>query len=204
MRDEVNKGNNTINAVLVEDIVLNRDVLSDDGALNRGMFTAWTPIGTTSSAYNGVFDGNGHSVSGLYYSDANGLCVGLFGCVGMRGVVRDLTVDDSYLKGKNAVGAIAGYNAGIVESCVNESLVIGGAAVGGIVGLNDGTVENCTDNGWVTSDDALNGGIIGGTNSGEDSDVPNAGDKNNLVLWVMILFVGLGAVSITWIKRKLN
>ena len=69
-------------------------------------------------------------------------------------------------------------------------------------------MENCTDNGWVTSDDALNGGIIGGTNGGtnggEDSDVPNAGDKNNLVLWVMILFVGLGAVSITWRKRKMN
>lgn len=201
--NEVNNGNNAINAVLVNDIVVNSDVLTDDGLLNRGIFTLWTPIGNTSSAYNGVFDGNGHSVSGLYYSDVNGLCVGLFGCVGARGVVRNVTVDDSYLLGKNAVGAIAGYNAGVIENCVNASSIIGGAAVGAFAGLNDGTVENCTDNGWVTGDDTLNGGTIGG--EGPGADIPETGDETDLLLWALVLCVSFGTVvAITKKERKME
>jgi len=197
MRNEVNSGNNSINAVLVADVVLNSNVLTEDGMLNRGIFTSWTPIGNTSSAYNGVFDGNGHSVSGLYYSDANGLCVGLFGCVGADGIVRNLKVSDSYLLGKNAVGAISGYNAGVISNCVNESSVIGSAAVNAFAGLNDGTVENCTDNGWVTLDDSQ-GGMIGGGNS----DIPNAGDKPNLLLWMLVLCISIGIGTVLCKKKS--
>ncbi len=203
LSEEVNGGDNTINAVLVNDIVLNEDVLTDDGLLNRGIFTLWKPIGNTSSAYNGIFDGNGHTVSGLYYSDVNGLCVGLFGCVGARGVVRNVTVADSYLLGKNAVGAVAGYNAGVIENCINASSVIGGAATDAIAGLNDGTVENCTDNGWVTSDDALNGGTIGGTQGGESSGggSPDAGDKNDILIWSLMLGIVVAAATVISKKR---
>ncbi len=196
LSNEVNSGNNSINAVLVADVALNSNVLTEDGMLNRGIFTLWTPIGNTSSAYNGVFDGNGHSVSGLYYSDVNGLCVGLFGCVGANGIVLNLTVSDSYLLGKNAVGAIAGYSAGAISNCVNESSVIGSAAVNAFAGLNDGTVENCTNNGWVTFDDSQ-GGMIGGGNS----DIPNAGDKTNLWLWMLVLCISIG-VGIDLCKKK--
>jgi len=108
-----------------------------------------------------------------------------------------LTVSDFYLLGKNAVGAISGYNAGVISNCVNESSVIGSAAVNAFAGLNDGTVENCTDNGWVTLDDSQ-GGMIGGGNS----DIPNAGDKPNLLLWMLVLCISIGIGTVLCKKKS--
>lgn len=73
--DHVNQGNVTACAILMADITVNTGVLNNNGDLTGGTFEIWTPIGSWGSllgsynGYSGEFDGNGHTISGLYFSD---------------------------------------------------------------------------------------------------------------------------------------
>lgn len=72
----VNNGQNTINAILINDIVVNKGTVSENSSNVR----VWEPIAEGSinhesrrlsdndNLYLGVFDGNGKTISGLYYS----------------------------------------------------------------------------------------------------------------------------------------
>lgn len=71
--------NKSANAVLTADIVVNANVLKSDGTLNEGTFKEWTPIATSASPYTGIFDGQNHTISGLYFNQENSYDVGLFG-----------------------------------------------------------------------------------------------------------------------------
>lgn len=125
---------------------------------------AWTPIGNENGsdaelAFSGTFDGNGHTISGLYinitgsYSPAKKgrLYQGLFGCV------EDGTVQNLIVTGSVTIGN---------EKSVNVSYI------GGIVGINDGgKVQNCGFYGTVSAKQNVsktpkdctkdNGGVVG-------------------------------------------
>ena len=91
----VNKGNSGACAVLTQDILINRNVLTVDGDLNDSPHppaNEWIPINN----FSGTFDGDGHTISGLYYS-GSGDYVGLFGYVGSGGQVENVSVVDSYI-----------------------------------------------------------------------------------------------------------
>lgn len=127
----------------------------------------WTPIGNETYPFTGVFDGNGHAITGLAVSIDTGNAQdveeypGLFGVV--SGTVTGVTVDVStYSRGVGTVraGGIAG---GVIENCFvsgrMESKATGGD--GGIVGfLDGGMVKSCI----VTAsmiDNGLSGGVCG-------------------------------------------
>ena len=190
----VNGGEETVNAVLTADITINKDVLnslsfSENGTVteNGTSFRAWTPIGNAYHCFRGVFDGNGHSISGLYFNDNTVSDVGLIGSSGstLSGcTIRNITVKDSFFMGKSTVGAIAGrlvYSS--VKNCSQSGLVIGmTGTVGGIVGYGDNVnIENCLNEGTVglmTSRGPRGeqvGGVIGGLNEGELKECRNKG-----------------------------
>ena len=162
----VGGGNTAINGELTKDIVVNTDVLRDDGFLNGdgSNFRVWTPIGNDTNTYTGIFDGNSHTISGLYINDTAKDYVGLFGYV-KGGIVRNVTVSASCISGQNYVGGMVGYNyAGRIENCVNEGLVVGAVYyVGGVVGYNeDGTVTDCsnTSSAYFGANEYI-GGVVG-------------------------------------------
>lgn len=120
---------------------------------------AWTPIGNSDSVFAGTFDGNGHTISGLYinitgsyYPAKKGrLYQGLFGCV------EDGTVQNLIVTGSVTIGN---------EKSVNVSYI------GGIVGINNGgKVQNCGFYGTVSAKQNVsktpkdctkdNGGVVG-------------------------------------------
>lgn len=153
-------------AILKSDICLNactagKSVLLSNGLLNNGLFEQWTPIGSSDKAYTGTFDGDGHSIRGLYYEDKGANDVGLFKYTGVGAVVRNLVMEDSYIAGKHRVGSIVGYNNGTVSDVYNKSTVEGmtgiGNYAGGIVGYNNGTVKNVYNKAAH-----LSGGYVGG------------------------------------------
>ena len=167
LADTVNNyGYRTIKAKLVADIVVNDSVLDADGNPNGIFFRSWTPIGTTSNYYQGTFDGQGHTISGLYFSNTTnnsypygGNYVGLFGYIS-GGTVKDLGVIDSYIHGYQYVGAISG-SYGTITNCYNAGTVKGAYYyTGGICGYN-GTQTNCYNSGVVTSTNQYTGGICG-------------------------------------------
>ncbi len=121
---QVNTGNTGINAQIVKDITINRNVLNEDGTLNTAeasTFSWWTPIGTAEKPYTGLFYGYGHYISGLYFNDDTVEYGGLFGVV--NGKVDGVGIVDSYFNGGEYVGAIAGQNNNVISVCFSTALV---------------------------------------------------------------------------------
>lgn len=168
-------------ATLTADIVVNRDLLSslqydESGNVSNGtFFIAWTPIGTSNLPYRGTFDGNNHTISGLYFNDVYSGYAGLFGC--NAGKIINVGVIDSYFNGSGYIGGVCGYNYAAsestptIENCYNTGTIIGSAdEVGGVCGCNyadserTSTIKNCYNTGMVSSSssgDYSFGGVCG-------------------------------------------
>ena len=100
----------------------------------------WTRIGTW-PGYSGVFNGQGHRITGLNFSAAT---TELFGLLNVRGVIKNLQLIDVNLYGSS------GSAAGIVEQ--NEGQIIACSVTGkisaygrtcGIADLNYGRITAC-------------------------------------------------------------
>ena len=159
--------NTSANAILTANITVNTDVLSVNGSLNIDTFTVWTPIGNTAAIYSGTFNGNGKTISGLYFNDSNGLCVGLFGF--NSGIIKNVTIVDSYLQGNQMIGGVCGYNLKEVTNCCYTGIIRGSGSetvVGGVSGGNYGKITNCYSAGTINGNMyvggvcAINGGKI--------------------------------------------
>lgn len=97
---------------MTADVTVNRNVLTEDGSLNGNgsNFEQWKPIGKEKTPFCGTFDGNGHSISGIYINGKDeDVYLGLFGL--LSGTVTSVTIKDSYIKGgeKSYCGGVAGY-----------------------------------------------------------------------------------------------
>ena len=151
--------NKSANAVLTADIVVNANVLKSDGTLNEGTFKEWTPIATSASPYTGIFDGQNHTISGLYFNQENSYDVGLFGR--NNGKIANAGILDSYFYGTSKVGGMCGNNyTGTISNCYNTGSVSGIGTAGGVSGYNDGgTITNCYNVGSVGGS-----GYVGGVN----------------------------------------
>lgn len=150
-------------AKLTTDITVNSAVLKLDGSLadNSRDFYAWTPIGSEATPYKGTFDGNNHTISGLYFNDEHSGYAGLFGC--NAGKIINVGVIDSYFKGSGYIGGVCGYNYAAsestptIENCYNTGTISGSAdEVGGVCGCNyaeegTSTIKNCYNTGMVSS-----------------------------------------------------
>ena len=130
-------------AKLMNDITVNEGVLDASGNLNSGKpFIEWTPIGIHLN-YSGTFDGQGHTVSGLYLDNTGTAYVGLFGI--NCGTIQNVGVVDSYFNCEDYVGGVCGMNLhdgteGImsvtISNCYNTGAVNGRRYVGGVCGYN--------------------------------------------------------------------
>jgi len=111
----------------------------------------WTTIGTLTDSFTGEFDGNGHTVRGLYINAPGEDNKGLFGLVGGNAEIRDLTVYGS-VTGREGVGGLVSYlNGGTIRGCKSLVTVTGERTTGGITGYFwRGTVDDCTVAGTVT------------------------------------------------------
>ena len=152
------KRNLFVNAVLKADIVINKNVLKSDGTLNDGTFKEWTPI----ELYGGIFDGQNHTISGIYFNHTEKACVGLFGEVGHGSQVSNVRIMNSYINGQEKVGGVCGHNGGIITNCSNVGVVSGtGNRVGGVSGNNYGTITNCSNAGTASGTSWQIGGVCG-------------------------------------------
>lgn len=111
----------------------------------------------------GIFDGNGHTVSGLSIT-RDGSNMGLFRYVDTSAVIQNLTVSGEVTPdgSRSAVGGIAGHNAGKIQNCFFDGTVSGSDDVGGIAGINaiTGIIDGCHSKGVITGDHRV-GGVVG-------------------------------------------
>ncbi len=126
----------------------------------------WTAVGNRSNEYTGTFDGNGHTITGLTIkADGTGQ-QGLIGNLGSDGVVKNLTLESVSISDADggSIGAVVGYNYGIVSDCSVSGTIGGSDNIGGVVGRNYGTVTNCHSTCTVTGTSDV-GGVVGYNNS---------------------------------------
>lgn len=94
--------------ILKNDIVLNSGVLTAVAGGTDGSLQQWTPIGRRANpdddvhSFCGSFDGDGHTVSGLYIDNSSkGVdflrYTGLFGAVGIGGLLHNIYICDAYI-----------------------------------------------------------------------------------------------------------
>ncbi len=156
--------NASADAVLVNDIIVNTNIVNEDGVFGG---KSWTPIGEYPTRYTGIFDGQNHTVSGLYFNDSGVNNIGLFGTLGTNGKISNVGVVDSLFFGGARVGGICGAKYGTVENCYNTSNINGTDFVGGICGNNyGGDIRNCYNTGVVSATGNYIGGICGILNKG--------------------------------------
>lgn len=148
---------------------------------------SWKPLGSEEQPFVGTFDGNYHKITNLrIQTNVAENNHGLFGYIGVAGTVKNTVVkvmDNSYVKGGNNVGAIAGYNAGIIDQCgleasaVSDTFTVSGSEnVGGIAGYNAGSISGCFNRAEIYSSGDYAGGITGYTINGSVLESYNTGE----------------------------
>lgn len=99
--------------------------------------TGWVPVGVSSVEDSLVFDGNGHTITGLRISSSNSTYAGLFSLIpGSNSKIKNLTLT------------------GVDINC-------GSQYIGGMVGKMDGKIEGCKVTGTVQGNGTYTGMLAG-------------------------------------------
>ena len=170
------------NAKLIADIVVNKNLFNENGELTADSLSLrkWNPIGdayTSAEAYHkgkigtfcGMFDGQGHSIEGLYFNDSivfrneSVKCgAGLFGYI-KDATIKNVNLVNCYFKTFDKVGGIVCHAENSrIDSCSFSGIIhTHGDLAAGILGQfidysNEGkskkSVTNCTNYAKIIQD----------------------------------------------------
>ena len=135
-RDEVNAGNSFAGWTIT---------LGDDIDISG---ENWIPIGNVVNSFQGTFDGDDYTITGLTIDNSKLAYAGFFGYID-AGCVRNITFEDVEINAGSYVGTVAGYTNATYDDCVIENIFVegcvqitGGDAVGGIIGGGDATLRD--------------------------------------------------------------
>ena len=149
-------------------------LLTDISTSGASEHIDFSPAGDSSHPFEGIFDGNGYTLSILYIdNDDNKDNIGFIGY--NKGTIKNLRVRNMYMNTARYGGIICGINDGLIENCstlgvmsyiTNPTYSIYN---GGITGSNNGTIRKCLVNAQISSPSdggGMSGGIAG-ENTGE-------------------------------------
>ena len=155
---------------LTADIDLNPGCVASESGMT-GSPTQWTPISSSSKPFAGTFDGQGHTISGLYLNSTVAM-QGLFVKTASTATLKNFKLKNSYLTvntgsaGANCFGSIAGQAAGTFEKIYSNAIVDGYLQrVGGLVGQTSGALSltDCwfAGSALIRTNSSYLGGLIG-------------------------------------------
>ena len=168
----VNTNNLSAKAVLVADIVYNDNLFSkitlDDvnvATVNEeDTVYTWQPIANGNN-FTGSFDGQGHSITGLYINESSP--AGLFVKTGSGSTIANVVIKDSYIRGTICGGIVVNADGSAITNCaVENSYVVGSqsAGTGGIVGNSasvNTVIQFCYNTSTIYTSKSDAGGILG-------------------------------------------
>ncbi|WP_337562907.1 hypothetical protein [Prevotellamassilia timonensis] len=133
----------------------------------------WTPIAKydiykydSEYHFDGVFDGNGHTISNLYINDEKGSNLGLFGYIkptasSAPASVKNLKMASVQIVGESYIAAVSGSGSGVTFENIE---VISGSIAGtrNISGISScvGNAKNCINRADVTASSMYAAGVI--------------------------------------------
>ena len=139
----------------------------------------WLPIGTSNSNFQGNFNGDGKTISGIFhFSDKDGIDLGIFGSVNNI-QISNLTVDGDIIYQSTllstsslgvSIGGIVGRTTYRIINCTHigsmtaeNTVYTSGLQMGGIVGSSSSNISGCTQRGGALSANMPKGrGSVGG------------------------------------------
>ncbi len=126
----------------------------------------FSPVGTINSArFQGEYDGDGYTISGLTIHRENQDNVGLFGYVNNFGKVENVGLIDANITGRSNIGGLIGQsiNATVTNSYSTGKVTSSSFRTGGLIGYaNSTTITGTYSKASVQSDGGSNiGGLIG-------------------------------------------
>lgn len=197
-------------------------ILTDDIDL---LNLTWTPIGSDgTNAFKGTFDGQGHTVKNLNVSIAGKApqAIGLFGTIGNKAVVENLTIENAVIDATGATGdAVPGAGVAVGNGFTDEiirNVTVRNSSVrayrqaAGIVGSTYGNVSGCTventtitlvpeytsKNEWDNADKA--GAIVGYTGEGSytftDNTVTNVTVSGYRHIGAIVGYINYGNIEV--------
>lgn len=151
-------------------IYLGADIVINSGDASEWAKNApkqvWTPI----REFAGTIDGKGHKISGIYALGVN-RSVGLLTDTKATSVVKNLRLENSYIKGLNdkGTGSIVGCGSGTLNFVYSNAIIEGQSSnCGGFIGYMKAGKTNLIENCWfdgsvqVSSNMAIStGGLVG-------------------------------------------
>lgn len=154
--------------------------LSNDITLDSNI--PWTPIGSDTNMFEGVFDGNNKSISGLYMN-SNQNYQGFIGI--NKGIIKNINISSDCIASSIGwrSGILCGENRGTIENCTSRGTLdytinTGKHWQGAICGFNNGgIIKNCANYGNITGYGNV-GGIAGGC--GNDGIILNCLNLGNI------------------------
>ena len=123
----------------------------------------FNPIGNSSNYFTGVYDGDGHTISGLVINRPTTDCIGLFG-VADGADIKNLGIIGVSINGDSFTGGLVGINyvQSTISNCYSTGTVSGSSYTGGLVGrnYNQSTISYCYSTG-IVSGSSFTGGLVG-------------------------------------------
>lgn len=122
------------------------------------------------TSFEGTLDGNQKTLNNIGFSDKSQGYLGLFGAIGSKGTVSDLTIGDGSISSTKAhVGGFAGKMAGTLKNCINKANVSTTANyAGGMAALVQATGKliNCINYGEINAATGYAAGITAESEAG--------------------------------------
>jgi len=150
-------------------------VLTKDIALNNGDAKTWTdtapmydwiPIGNTSDGFQGTFEGNGNTISGIYLKASAGT-QGLFGTATNASKLQNFKLKNScFLSTKGTIGSIAGIEYGTATGIYSDAHVESAATgeyarISGMFGILGGYQKAQINKCWFAGTVVAAGDMVG-------------------------------------------
>ena len=134
--------------------------------------TGWDPIGNSTTAFTGNYDGGNFTISNLYINESLAEIKGLFGYI-VTSTVENINLANVNVTGENYTGALVGYSysASYVTNCSSTGSITGLNHVGGLIGNTDlAYTLNCSSSADVAGAESI-GGLIG---MNDESEITNS------------------------------
>ena len=170
---------------------INKDGKIEDIKTELTTGNGFLPIGDTSHAFEGIFNGNDKTIknymANIAQSDNTDVLVGIFGnnngrIVNLK-VTATISVDENIENTKLVIGTISAKNSGIIQTCKTEGTITvninqenSSAEIAGICAENSGKIADSANSITITSNQ-LKAGIV--AKNTVDSSIENSGEITN-------------------------
>lgn len=177
----VSDENNFASAELISDIDFNQESqefnnlgaskeIQEETSEQEDNLDEFLKIGSSGSPFSGTFNGAGYKIKNFNNLD-NNQEPGLFGSVSKDGVIKNLNLENFYIKAESDIVALCQINNGLIDNCSFNGQIYGIENIAAICLENNGKIINCFTRGCIIGEKYVSGICV--VNNGDVSNCCN-------------------------------